>query len=31
VKKDGRIMMHKLFLEMLEADSWRYWMKRDNS
>lgn len=22
VKKDGRIMMHKLFLEMLEADSW---------
>lgn len=21
VKKDGRIMMHKLFLEMLEADS----------
>lgn len=22
VKKSGRIMMHKLFLEMLEADSW---------
>ena len=22
IKKDGRVMMHKLFLEMLEADSW---------
>ena len=24
IKKDGRVMMHKLFLEMLEADSWWY-------
>lgn len=28
VKKDGRIMMHKLFLEMLEADSWRCLLRK---